>query len=118
MASVGGDSLPPTSSLVAAAFGSLVTTPVYTSQEYQALLRQDPDMEESAQKLDMAQMYEHTLVWGQLGDESRGGGARYGSKYSSLLVSTAHLMHTELHIYIIYMYMHDYKTRLFDVYST
>jgi hypothetical protein len=63
---------------VAAAFGSLVTTPVYTSQEYQALLRQDPDMEENAQKLDMAQMYEHTLVWGQLGDESRGGGARGG----------------------------------------
>ena len=76
MALLGGDSLPPTSSLVAAAFGSLVSTPVYTSQEYQALLRRDPDMAENAQKLDMAQMYEHTLVWGQLGDESRGGGAR------------------------------------------
>lgn len=84
---VGGDSLPPTSSLVAAAFGSLVNTPVYTLQEYQALVRQDPDIAESAQKLDMAQMYEHTHVWGQLGEESgrsgprgRGGGGDEGRK--------------------------------------
>lgn len=82
MASLGGDTLPPTSSLIAAAFGSLVSTPVYTSQEYQALLKRDPDMAENAQKLDMAQMYEHTHVWGQLGedgrsrDRQRGGGGR------------------------------------------
>ena len=82
MASLGEDSLPPTSSLVAAAFGSLVSTQVYTSQEYQAMVRRDPDLTESAQKLDMAQMYEHTLVWGQLGDERRASGARY---YYSIL---------------------------------
>ena len=76
MATVGDGSLPPTTSLVAAAFGSLVSTPVYTSQEYQALLKRDAEAAESAQKLDMARMYEHTLIWGQLGKEPKPSGAR------------------------------------------
>lgn len=76
MASLGGDALPPTTSLVAAAFGSLVSTPVYTSQEYQALVARDEDAAESAQRLDVAIMHEHTLVWGQLGDERKSSGAR------------------------------------------
>ena len=76
MAGLGGDTLPPTTSLVAAAFGSLVSTPVYTTQEYQALVQRDEDAAESAQKLDMALMYEHTLVWGQLGDEKKASEAR------------------------------------------
>ena len=85
MASLAVDSLPPTSSLVAAAFGSLVSTPVYTSQEYQALLRRDGDVEENAEKLDMVQMYEHTHIWGQLGEEGgstagRGGGVEDSGK--------------------------------------
>lgn len=77
MASLGEDSLPPTSSLVAAAFGSLVSTQVYTGQEYQAMLKKDSDLSESAQRLDMAQMYEHTLVWGQLGEKGKSSGSRY-----------------------------------------
>ena len=76
MATLGGDTLPPTTSLVAAAFGSLVSTPVYTTAEYQALVRRDEEAAESAQKLDMALMYEHTLVWGQLGEEKKPSGAR------------------------------------------
>ena len=77
MATLGGDALPPTTSLVAAAFGSFVSSPVYTSQEYQALLKRDSDAAESAQKLDMAGMYEHTLIWGQLGEEPKSKGARF-----------------------------------------
>lgn len=81
MASLGGDSLPPTTNLVAAAFGSLVSTSVYTVEEYRGLQRKDPDMAESAQKLDMAKMYEHTLVWGQLGKEKPPSGARYDTSH-------------------------------------
>ncbi|CAI8019175.1 Ubiquitin-like protein [Geodia barretti] len=88
MASLGGDVLPPTTSLVAAAFGSLVSTPVYTSQEYQALVARDEDAAESAQKLDVALMYEHTLVWGQLGDKRKSSGARGDDGTVTLIAKT------------------------------
>ena len=76
MASMASGALPPTSNLVASAFGSLVNIPVYTNQEYQALQRRDPSVAEDAQKLDLAKMYEHTHIWGKLGEERGHGGAR------------------------------------------
>ena len=75
MASLVPDALPPTSNLVATAFASLVNTPVFTGQEFQALQKRDPSIAENAKKLDLAKMYEHTHIWGQLGS----GGPRRAS---------------------------------------
>lgn len=68
-------SLPPTTDLLAAAFSSLLNTPVLSQAEFDTLRKQNPEATKNAQVLNLGHLYKHTYKWGPLGG---GGGVAVG----------------------------------------
>jgi hypothetical protein len=66
--------LPATNDLLAAAFSSLLKTPVISQSEYDALKQEDPEAAIGAQALNLRHLYEHTYKWGSLGGAGVGAG--------------------------------------------
>lgn len=63
---------PTTNNILAAAFSSLLKTPVISQSEYDALKQQNPEAAFGAQVLSLRHLYEHTYKWGSLGGGSKG----------------------------------------------
>ena len=68
-------SLPATSDLLAAAFSSLLKTPVLSQAEFDNLKQQNSAAAKDGQALSLRHLYEHTYKWGSLGGGATAAGA-------------------------------------------
>ena len=83
--------LPPTTDLLAAAFSSLLKTPVITQTEFDALRQKNAEAAKDAQILNLGHLYKHTYKWAPLGGgvgASVAGGGGGGGQRIQVFVKT------------------------------